>query len=244
MTPTKLLIGQIIVVFVIRIAGVWTATQWLAAMLAYQPELGLPWFSVHKLPVYHPWSLFAWWYHFDAYAPKQFDKAGMLAGASGFLGFAAAVFGSLWRARQSKRVTTYGSARWASAREITRAGLHRDTGVMLGKLGDRYLRHDGPEHVMAFARTRSGKGVGLVVPTLLSWTGSTVVHDIKGENWTLTAGWRARFSHCLLFNPTDMASAHYNPLLEVRRGINEVRDVQNIADILVDPEGALERRNH
>src|SRR3546814_2138552 len=60
----------------------------------------------------------------------------------------------------------------------------------------------------------------------------------------LTAGWRARFSHCLLFNPTDAASAHYNPLLEVRRGIDEVRDVQNIADILVDPEGALERRNH
>ena len=97
---------------------------------------------------------------------------------------------------------------------------------------------------MAFAPTRSGKGVGLVVPTLLSWTGSTVVHDIKGENWMLTAGWRARFSHCLLFNPTDAASAHYNPLIEVRRGINEVRDVQNIADILVDPEGALERRNH
>ena len=97
---------------------------------------------------------------------------------------------------------------------------------------------------MAFAPTRSGKGVGLVVPTLLSWPGSAVIHDIKGENWQLTAGWRARFSHCLLFNPTDARSAAYNPLLEVRRGDHEVRDVQNIADILVDPEGALERRNH
>ena len=97
---------------------------------------------------------------------------------------------------------------------------------------------------MAFAPTRSGKGVGLVVPTLLSWPGSAVIHDIKGENWNLTAGWRARFSHCLLFNPTDGRSAAYNPLLEVRRGMHEVRDVQNIADILVDPEGALERRNH
>src|SRR5690606_39014908 len=136
------------------------------------------------------------------------------------------------------------SARWATKREIDRAGLLGDSGVFLGRKHGRYLRHDGPEHIMAFAPTRSGKGVGLVVPTLLSWTGSTVVHDIKGENWTLTAGWRARFSHCLLFNPTDVASAHYNPLLEVRRGIDEVRDVQNIADILVDPEGALERRNH
>jgi type IV secretion system protein VirD4 len=97
---------------------------------------------------------------------------------------------------------------------------------------------------MAFAPTRSGKGVGLVVPTLLSWTGSAIIHDIKGENWQLTAGWRATFSHCLLFNPTDPNSARYNPLLEVRRGENEVRDVQNIADILVDPEGALEQRSH
>src|SRR3546814_22846 len=97
---------------------------------------------------------------------------------------------------------------------------------------------------MAFAPTRSGKGVGLVVPTLLGWSGSAVIHDIKGENWQLTAGWRQRFSHCLLFNPTDPRSARYNPLLEVRRGPYEVRDVQNIADILVDPEGALERRNH
>jgi type IV secretion system protein VirD4 len=71
-----------------------------------------------------------------------------------------------------------------------------------------------------------------------------VVHDIKGENWTLTAGWRAKFSHCLLFNPVDRRSAAYNPLLEVRRGLFEIRDVQNIADILVDPEGALDRRSH
>ncbi len=76
---------------------------------------------------------------------------------------------------------------------------------------------------MAFAPTRSGKGVGLVVPTLLGWSGSAVIHDIKGENWQLTAGWRQRFSHCLLFNPTDARSARYNPLLEVRRGTDEVR---------------------
>jgi type IV secretion system protein VirD4 len=244
MTPTKLLIGQIFVVFAIVVAGVWAATQWCAAMLAYQPQLGTPWFTVAGIPFYRPWSIFGWWYAYEAYAPEVFDKAGTLAGASGFLGCAAAIAGSLWRARQSRFVTTYGSARWASPREIERADLFRDAGVFLGKLKGRYLRHDGPEHVMAFAPTRSGKGVGLVVPTLLSWTGSTVVHDIKGENWQLTAAWRARFSHALLFNPTDPASARYNPLLEVRRGEHEVRDVQNIADILVDPEGALERRNH
>ncbi|HYE28309.1 MAG TPA: conjugal transfer protein TraG [Allosphingosinicella sp.] len=244
MTPTKLLIGQILVVLAIIVLGVWAATQWAAAMLAYQPQLGAPWFTLGELPFYRPWALFGWWYHYEAYAPAVFDKAGSLAGASGFLGCAAAVAGSLWRARQSSHVTTYGSARWASEAEVREAGLFGDAGVFLGSLRGCYLRHEGPEHVMAFAPTRSGKGVGLVVPTLLSWTGSAVIHDIKGENWELTAGWRSRFSHCLLFNPTDARSARYNPLLEVRRGEHEVRDVQNIADILVDPEGALERRNH
>lgn len=244
MTPTKLLVGQIAIVLAIVILGVWTATQWCAHMLGYQLQLGPPWLLVAGWPIYQPWKLFEWWFHFDAYAPEVFDKAGALAGFSGFLGCAAAIAGSLWRARQRGLVTTYGSSRWAQIQEIEQTGLFRSAGVFLGKLKDRYLRHDGPEHVMAFAPTRSGKGVGLVIPTLLSWTGSTVIHDIKGENWQLTSGWRSKFSHCLLFNPTDPRSARYNPLLEVRMGLDEVRDVQNIADILVDPEGALERRNH
>jgi type IV secretion system protein VirD4 len=239
-----LLIGQILIVFAIVLLGVWAATQWAASMLGHQPELGRAWFRLSGVPIYRPWALFIWWYHYEAYAPHVFDRAGLLAGGSGFMGCAAAISGSLWRARQSRHVTTYGSARWASSGEVVRAGLHGPAGVMLGSLRGNYLRHDGPEHVMAFAPTRSGKGVGLVVPTLLSWTDSAVIHDIKGENWALTAGWRSRFSHCLLFDPTDPASARYNPLLEVRRGAYEVRDVQNIADILVDPEGALERRNH
>ena len=104
-----------------------------------------------------------------------------------------------------------------------------------------YLRHDGPEHVLAVAPTRSGKGVGLVVPTLLTWAQSAVIHDIKGENWELTAGWRSGFSDCVLFDPTDMQSACFNPLLEVRKGPSEVRDVHNIADILVDPDGTRQR---
>jgi type IV secretion system protein VirD4 len=115
---------------------------------------------------------------------------------------------------------------------------------VLGRYDRDYLRHDGPEHVLCFAPTRSGKGVGLVVPSLLTWPGSAIVHDIKGENWQLTAGFRARHGRVLLFDPTNPKSSAYNPLLEVRRGEWEVRDVQNIADILVDPEGSLEKRNH
>jgi type IV secretion system protein VirD4 len=231
-------------VFAVTIGGVWLATEWAAWHLGFQAQLGAPWFTVLLFQFYYPWRLFEWWYAYDAYAHEIFNTAGIIAATSGFLGCTVAIVGSLWRARQIGRVTTYGSSRWANPMEIRKAGLFRSAGVFLGQLGGEYLRHNGPEHVMAFAPTRSGKGVGLVVPTLLSWTESVVIHDIKGENWQLTAGWREQFSHCILFNPTDIRSARYNPLLEVRKGPNEVRDVQNIADILVDPEGALERRNH
>lgn len=61
MTPTKILIGQMLVVLTIIIAGVWAATQWAAAMLGYQPELGMPWFELFHTPVYRPWLLFSWW---------------------------------------------------------------------------------------------------------------------------------------------------------------------------------------
>ena len=244
MSPTKVLIGQILVVFGVVLASLSLATQWTAASLGYQAQLGEPYTVLHGVPVYEPWRFFLWWFQFDAYAPEVFERGGLVAGAGGIAGALAAILGSVWRARQSKLVTTYGSARWATSRDLKRAGLLQPAGVFLGRAEQHYLRHDGPEHVMAFAPTRSGKGVGLVVPTLLSWTGSAVIHDIKGENWTITAGWRSRFSHCLYLNPTDPRSAAYNPLLEVRRGAEEVRDVQNIADVLVDPEGALEKRNH
>lgn len=61
MTPTKLLIGQILIVFAIVALGLWAATEWAASMLAYQRELGSSWFTLGELPVYRPWALFRWW---------------------------------------------------------------------------------------------------------------------------------------------------------------------------------------
>jgi type IV secretion system protein VirD4 len=244
LTATKILWGQIFVVFAIVLATLWAATQWTAWRLGFQPQLGAPWFEVAGTPVYLPVIFFWWWYHYDAYAPRIFVEGAGIAVSGGFASIGIAIGMSVWRAREAKTITTYGSARWATKDEIRRAGLLGPDGVVLGRFARDYLRHDGPEHVLCFAPTRSGKGVGLVIPTLLTWPGSAIVHDIKGENWQLTAGWRARFGRALLFDPTNPGSAAYNPLLEVRRGDTEVRDVQNVADILVDPEGALERRNH
>jgi type IV secretion system protein VirD4 len=244
MNATKILWGQVLTVSLVALAFVWGATEWVAWRLAFQSQLGRPWFECFGWPIYQPPAFFWWWFAYDAYARDIFTEGAYIAASGGIAAVIVAIAMSVWRAREAKRVTTYGSARWAQTAEVRDAGLLAHDGAVLGRWQDRYLRHDGPEHVLCFAPTRSGKGVGLVVPTLLTWSGSAIVHDIKGENWSLTAGWRQRFGRVLLFDPTNAASAAYNPLLEVRRGEWEVRDVQNIADVLVDPEGALERRNH
>ena len=240
----RILWGQIAVVFTIVLVMTWAATQWVAFRLGFQPQLGNPWFELAGLPIYYPPAFFWWWFSFDAYAPTIFVEGGIIAVSGGFLAIAAAILMSIIRAREARNVATYGSARWAENREIRAAGLLGPDGVVLRRHAHHYLRHDGPEHVLCFAPPRSGKGVGLVVPTLLTWPASAIVHDIKGENWTLTAGFRAKHGRVLLFDPTNLSSSAYNPLLEVRQGEWEVRDVQNIADILVDPEGSLDKRNH
>ena len=244
MKPNTTLSWQILIVLAVIVLAVWTATEWTAWQLGWSARLGDPWFVLADYPVYAPWAFFGWWFSFDAYAPDVFARGGQIAASGGVIAVVIAVAGSILRARWDKKVTTFGSSRWALKGDMRKAGLLEPAGVFLGQATGSYLRHDGPDHVMAFAPTRSGKGVGLVVPTLLSWTHSAVVHDIKGENWQLTSGWRSCFSDCVRFDPTDKGSAHFNPLMEVRRGDCEVRDVQNIADILVDPEGMLERWSH
>jgi type IV secretion system protein VirD4 len=244
MSGSKILWGQLIVVFTIVLITAWSATEWTAWALGFQSQLGRPWFMLRGFPFYLPPAFFWWWFAYDAYAPHIFVVGAYIAGSGGFIAVAVAIAMSVWRAREAKNVVTYGSAKWATPDEIRKAALLGPDGVLLGKLGHDYLRHDGPEHVLCFAPTRSGKGVGLVVPALLTWPGSCIVHDIKGENWGLTAGFRSSFGRVLLFDPTNAASAAYNPLLEVRKGEWEVRDVQNVADVLVDPEGSLEKRNH
>jgi type IV secretion system protein VirD4 len=244
MSATRILWGQLLFVSIVVLGFLWAATEWTAWRLAYQPQLGPAWFMMGPWPVFQPLAFFIWWFKFDYYAPLIFIEGACIAASGGVAAMIIAIVLSVWRAREAQQVTTYGSARWADVREIRRAGLLGPDGVVLGRFDGRYLRHNGPEHVLCFAPTRSGKGVGLVIPTLLTWPGSTIVHDIKGENFQLTSGFRARFGTVLLFDPTNPESAAYNPLLEIRKGDREVRDAQNIADILVDPEGALERRNH
>src|SRR5712691_2907348 len=226
------------------LTGLWWATQWTARLLRYAPALGRPWLHVGPWVLYRPWDFIGWYLRWSAGRAFAFTSPSCIVLASIAVAIGGAWLGRLWRHRQATRPTTFGSSHWATWQDVKRSGLLRHQGVMLGRLHGQYLRHAGPEHILVFAPTRSGKGVGLVIPTLLTDTGSVLVHDIKGENWELTAGWRQQFSHVIYFNPTSPQSARYNPLLEVRKGDNEVRDAQNIADILVDPEGSHDRRDH
>jgi hypothetical protein len=115
-------------------------------------------FGVFGWAVYEPAAFFWCWFAYDAYAHDIFVEGGFVAAAGGIAAVTVAVAMSVWRAREAKRITTYGSARWAEKREIRRAKLLKQDGVILGRWQDHYLRHDGPEHVLCFAPTRSGKG--------------------------------------------------------------------------------------
>jgi type IV secretion system protein VirD4 len=178
MFATKILWGQILAVSLIVLVTTWGATEWVAWRLEFQAQLGTPWFDLFGFPFYLPPSFFWWWYGYDAYAPPIFVEGAVIAASGGFASVCAAIAMSVWRAREAKTVITYGSARWAVKEEVDAATLLGSDGVVLGRFGHDYLRHDGPEHVLCFAPTRSGKGVGLVVPSLLTWPGSAVVHDI------------------------------------------------------------------
>ena len=199
-------------------------------------------------PIYAPWDFFVWELRFSA-SPESsavFRTGHWLVGVPAHFVFLVGLVVAVRRARRlGGRSDLHGSARWACDREVEAAALLGREGIYVGlwQRGKRLLplRHSGSQHVLGFAPSRSGKGVGWVIPTLLTWPHSVLVNDVKGENWALTAGFRQGElgSRCLRFDPTcsDRSAARYNPLLEVRSGPFEVRDVQTIADMLVDPDG-------
>ena len=141
-----------------------------------------------------------------------------------------------------KRRSLFGEARWAKVAEIRKAGLFADNGIIVGQLGGRYLLFGGSQHVLLAAPTRSGKGVGIVIPNMLNWADSVVVLDIKQENWDLTAGFRAEYGQaCYLVNPAarDYRTHRWNPLHYLSQDpAFRINDIQKIAQMIwSDREG-------
>jgi type IV secretion system protein VirD4 len=252
--------GKVIPVFAVLVlaAGLQGATQFFARAFHYQPALG-----IHFNLVYPPWGIIRWAVRWYRLYPDAFMHAGSIGISIAGIGLIILVVAKMVlvnTARASEYL--HGSARWANIKDIRGAGLLPSprtlsmrimgrpaavhAGVYVGAWLDRkgqvqYLRHDGPEHVLTYAPTRSGKGVGLVVPTLLSWGSSAVITDLKGELWALTSGWRQKHARnkVLRFEPARASgSVCWNPLDEIRVGTeNEVGDVQNLTTLIVDPDG-------
>ncbi len=239
------------------LVGLQAASEYYAHTFHYQSALG-----AHYGHLYFPWSILRWSARWHSLYPDELMQAGSVGMLVTTVGLLVIAVTKVVAANSTKpNAYLHGSARWAEKKDIEAAGLLPRTGnafkkkssnkefmddaVYVGGWEDKsgrfhYLRHSGPEHVLTYAPTRSGKGVGLVVPTLLSWSASAVITDLKGELWSLTSGWRQLHAKnkVLRFEPAAADSVQWNPLDEIRIATEfEVGDVQNLATLIVDPDG-------
>lgn len=177
-----------------------------------------------------PLTMYQYWYHYGA---KQ-EVQNWLYIASG-ISLAVLLAPGLLFFAPAKR-SLFGDARFAKRGEIKKAGLFGEKGIIVGQMGGRYLMFEGQQHAIISAPTRSGKGVGIVIPNLLNWPESVVVLDIKQENWDITSAYRRKYGHeCFLFNPaaTDYRTHRYNPLAYINEDPNfRINDVQKIGNML------------
>ncbi len=199
--------------------------------------------------VYQPFAWISW--HQKYYTSLEDTFLVAYSQASFFISILSiflVAFSLMFKRKEKAYADVHGTAHWADDKEVKAAHvLNREDGVYIGGWKDKkgevqYLRHNGAEHVLAFAPTRSGKGVGLVIPTLLTWAESTIVLDIKGENYALTSKWREQYANnkIYMFNPNDTTGQgdKFNALEEVRLGtLNEVGDIDNIVLMLLDEKG-------
>ncbi|MGO8388436.1 type IV secretory system conjugative DNA transfer family protein [Rhizobium johnstonii] len=144
---------------------------------------------------------------------------------------------------------THGSARFAGRREI--APLTKaEGGLLIGRANNsgRLLRYSGPAHLFTMAPTRSGKGVGTIIPNLLTADRSIICIDPKGENAKIASDAREKFGPVHILDPfgiTGRPTAAFNPMDDFNpAGIDVAEDVSTLADALVFDEPGLSGDAH
>ena len=234
-----------LVLFLIFLAASIGTTQFLADVFNYHKALTGEIYN----HIYQPFAWISW--HFQYYSKFEDIFLDVYGKVMFVLSVLAMIYISIFllsKRKEKKHSDVHGTAHWATKEEIEAEHLfNRKDGVYIGGWEDEkgkihYLRHNGAEHVIGFAPTRSGKGVGLVIPTLLSWAESCIVLDIKGENHAITANWREKYANnkIYMFNPNDTSgrSDKFNALIEVRLGTSfEISDIENIVIMLLDEDG-------
>lgn len=183
-----------------------------------------------------PLTLYQYWYYYGTNHKTQALLC--LAGTGGLLPIGLPLVMFLIPRRRK----LFGEAKWASSRDIKESGLYSKAGIIVGQtsgflgLGKRYLTLGDSLHVLMAAPTRSGKGVSVVVPNLLSWPDSTIVLDLKKENWDISSGFRATHGQkCFLLNlaPRDYKTHRWNPLYYISDNPNfRINDIQKIGQML------------
>ena len=250
-------VALVVLLLLTVLGGCWLYTQLVASAFGYSRTLG-PAVQGH---IYWPWRGFVWWYKAGHSYPDLFRKQAVLSSSACGMFFAVICLYLVSLNKVTKgNKSLYGTASFATYKDVVKTGLIHKTvppdAVVVGaynhKSKTHILYHNGPEPVLCFAPSRSGKGVSLLLPTLLTWTGSVLMLDIKGEGWSLSSGWRKNYANniVLRFDPTDNTnrSAKYNPLAEIRidatgdqgeaaTASRDVADAQVIAQMLVDPDG-------
>jgi len=257
------LVGKALLVLIIA-GGLQAAAQKFAYSVGYAPRLvGTPplVFTVFGIviPVYPFWHLLLWTLgNFrDNIIMGLLYEAWKLAAYTCFAAIISYFFFEFLIVGFKKQ-NIFGTARWAVKKDLEKAGiLQLKGGVILGQLTDakvdfaydnikdsvvlhlkmpsRKIIQSGIYNTLLSAPTRSGKGVSSVIPTLVSYPGSTITLDYKGENFNVTSGHRAKFGKVYRWEPTGNKGHAFNPMMEIRTGENAFADANLIADILTTP---------
>lgn len=210
----------LITALVVAVIGLWAYLAGGIFMMAFG----------HKFEEATPLTMYQYWYHYGA--QQQVQKWLYIAGGVSLAVLLSPAFLFFAPAKRS----LFGDARFAKKSEIKKAGLFGEKGIIVGQMGGRYLMFEGQQHAIISAPTRSGKGVGIVIPNLLNWPESVVVLDIKQENWDITSAYRRKYGQeCYLFNPAavDYRTHRYNPLSYISEDPNfRIDDVQKIGNML------------